>query len=119
MTQDLDFEDDEMERQFAEVRGRFVQTLDQRMAQINQAFGKAVGDTEAAACRVEDGYRELHSICGMAGLVGFPQLGVQARAALNAAALARREQRGLREAERIAFKPAFERLTATARSIAA
>ncbi|MBP1853552.1 Hpt domain-containing protein [Rhizobium halophytocola] len=112
MSDSFDAETEEMERMFEEVRQRFIQSLDERMKNTEAAVARAVGDGEAAADGVERGYKELHTFCGMAGMVGFADLGSMARAALNVLSPARREKRGLEPAEVNQFQIPYQRLKA-------
>lgn len=65
-----------IERGLREVRERFLDRLDERLDRIRRAMSLAPGDPVAA----EDLRREIHSLIGSAGTLGFHDLAAAAEA---------------------------------------
>lgn len=112
----LDFEDDDMDRKFMEIRARFLNSLGARMEKAYSTLPAIAGDSDIAARAVEAAYSSIHSLCGMAGTVGYPRIGQLARRVDNVLVTAYRNKRGLTGEEEEHFNVALRELGAAIRT---
>jgi HPt (histidine-containing phosphotransfer) domain-containing protein len=96
------------------VRNKFASALESRIdgfyAELPQLSGVGTGAVEA----VVSVYRGVHAICGIAGSVGFPETGREAKKVEDALIEAYRGQRALAAVELTDLDEALSVLTAVA-----
>jgi chemotaxis protein histidine kinase CheA len=63
---------DRFEARLAKVRHRFAGSLASRVDDTIAAFSNGADETPEAAASVDQAYRRIHSICGIALTAGFP-----------------------------------------------
>jgi chemotaxis protein histidine kinase CheA len=101
---------DEFEARLAKVRHRFSGTLESKINDTITAFPNlSIGAPDATAA-VDEVYRRIHSICGVASTVGFPGSGKAAREAEVVLLAPMRDKRGLTPAESTIFKTTLDAL---------
>jgi len=101
---------DEFEARLAKVRHRFAGSLESKLNDTMTAFAKLSVEVPDAPENVDQTYRRIHSICGVAPTVGFAATGRTARAAEVLLLAPMRDKRGLTQDESAAFKKAIGEL---------
>ncbi|HXL86241.1 MAG TPA: Hpt domain-containing protein [Gemmatimonadaceae bacterium] len=106
----------QFEERLAKVRHRFAGTLRSRVDDALSSFCKLTQDVPGAPENVDEAYRRIHSICGVASTVGFPSAGKSAREAEVALLAPMRAKRGLTRAESAVLKKALDALRRAAQA---
>ena len=81
------------------VRNKFASSLESKIAGLNAELPQLSGVGTSAVEAVVIVYRGVHAICGIAGSVGFPQTGREAKKVEDVLLGAYRGQRALAAAE--------------------
>src|ERR1700730_2798626 len=87
---------DEFEARLAKVRHRFAGSLESKITDTMTAVWKLSENAPDAPADVDEVYRRIHSICGVASTVGFAGTGKAAREAEVVLLAPMRDKRGLR-----------------------
>jgi hypothetical protein len=101
---------DEFEARLAKVRHRFAGSLESKINDAIAAFADMAGEAQGAHVVVEENYRRMHDICGVAPTVGFAATGKSAREAEVVLLAPMRAERGLTTAESALFRKALDGL---------
>jgi HPt (histidine-containing phosphotransfer) domain-containing protein len=99
----------------AQVRRRFVTTLEGKIADTFAELPRLSGNGSDVADRVEQSYRRIHGIVGIGPTVGFAATGKAAKTVENLLLVPHRAARGLVAQELDAVTQALEALQAAAR----
>jgi hypothetical protein len=106
---------DQFEARLARVRHRFAGSLESKINDAIAAFAGMSGEAPGAHLVVEETYRRMHDICGVAPTVGFATTGKVAREAEVVLLAPMRAERGLTTAESALFRKALDALLKAAR----
>lgn len=101
---------DQFEARLAQVRHRFAGSLQSKIDDAVGAFSTLSESSPDAPANVDQTYRRVHSICGVAPTVGFAATGKAARAAEVALLEPMRNKRGLTPGESEILKKALDEL---------
>lgn len=97
---------DQFTERIAQIRQRFVSTLDGKI----EAFYSALPSLSDDCAAVEEAYRRIHGIVGVGKTVGFPGTGTAARDVEDVLMPAYRAGRGLNSQEIDALKTVLKAL---------
>ena len=109
-------EGDQFAERLAGVRKRFASKLTGRIAEIDAALPKLVGEGGEVTAAVYDAHRKVHDLCGIGPTLGFDATGKAARSVERILLQPSRDQRGLTEQEMAHLKEGLLGLRAAAQS---
>jgi len=98
---------DGFEARLARVRHRFAGSLESKINDTVSEFSRLSEDAPDAQTNVDQVYRRIHGICGVAATVGFGATGRAAREAEVVLLVPARARRGLTPSESAVFKGAL------------
>lgn len=101
---------DQFEARLAKVRHRFAGSLESKINDTIAAFSQMSADAPDAEANVDEAYRRIHSICGVAPTVGFAVTGKVAREAEVVLLAPMRAKRALTPQESELFKASLNAL---------
>jgi chemotaxis protein histidine kinase CheA len=101
---------DQFEARLAKVRHRFAGSLESKIKDTFAAVAEMSNDAPDAHVSVDESYRRMHTICGVAPAVGFVTTGRVAREAEVVLLVPMRAKRALTAGESALFKKALDAL---------
>jgi chemotaxis protein histidine kinase CheA len=105
---------DEFAERMAGVRRRFASKLASRIADVDAALPRLVGNGSEVAAAVLEAHRRVHDLCGIGPTVGFTATGQAARVCERVLLAASRGARGLTESEMTALRDGLDGLRTAA-----
>ena len=117
MLYDDELTDEQVEAHFEEIKLRFATSLPEKIEACLEVLPAVCGSTSSAIDAVQAIYQLVHSMCGMAGTVGFTEVARLVRQSTNVIAEAHRAKRGLSEAEYADVRAIVEHLRISAKKI--